>query len=64
MQTNTTTTPSQLRQFYEALNRARQRARTRPARVTDNTAAFPAAVVRRLQIGLPARPRGENLDLV
>ena len=58
-----TATPSQLIAFREALNRARQRARTRPARVVDNTSAFPSAAVRRLQIGLPARPRGESIDL-
>jgi hypothetical protein len=37
--------------------------RSRPARVVDNTAQFPAAAVRRLQMGLPPRPRGDSLDL-
>lgn len=37
--------------------------RTYPTRVTDNTAHFPSAAIRRLQMGLPPIPRGESLDL-
>lgn len=45
------------------LSRLHAAGRTYPTKVVDNTAAFPSAAVRRLQMGLPARPRGESIDL-
>jgi hypothetical protein len=45
------------------LARLRKAGRTYPARSVDNTAHFPSAAIRRLQMGLPARPRGDDIEL-
>lgn len=45
------------------LARLRKAGRTYPARSVDNTAQFPSAAIRRLQMGLPSRCRDDGLEL-
>ena len=57
------TEPMAIYAFRQALRNAKRRAKAYPTRVVDRTAQFSAPLLRRLRIGLPPRPRGDDLEL-